>query len=124
MVDAALRHDIELHAMKKATEYFELHGYSVVDVSAKKPYDLECSLNGDTLFVEVKGTQSTGEAIFLTANEVTHAQQHPNQSALFILHSIEVSNDRGISGGEQVVQLPWRANAENLQPLTYKYYIR
>lgn len=124
MVDAALRRKIELHAMKKATEYFELHGYSVVDVSAKKPYDLECSLNGDTLFVEVKGTQSTGEAIFLTANEVTQAQQHPNQSALFILHSIEVSNDRGISGGEQVVQMPWYVKAEDLQPLTYRYQVK
>lgn len=122
MVDAALRSEIELHAMKDATEYFKLHGYNVIDVSAKKPYDLECSLNGETLFVEVKGTQSTGEAIFLTAGEVKHAQQYPNQSALFILHSIQVSNGRAVSG-IQVVQQPWKVSTEDLQALTYKYRV-
>ncbi len=46
-----------------------------------KPFDLLCIRDSETLFVEVKGTQSNGEAVFLTRNEVQWARgrQLPSQ---------------------------------------------
>ena len=43
----------------------------------------------EVLHVEVKGTQTTGEDIFLTAGEVNFARRHPGMMALFVLHSVE-----------------------------------
>lgn len=40
-LDPQLRKAIEDHAMKDATMYFTSLGYKVVDVSARRPYDLE-----------------------------------------------------------------------------------
>ncbi len=90
--------------MKAATEYFRAQGYNVADVSAKRPYDLECVKGKAKLFVEVKGTQSSGESIFLTAGEVRYAIEHANSMALFVLHSIYVDENGSTSGGVSSVQ--------------------
>lgn len=53
-LDPKLRKAIEDYAMKKATAYFKSLGYKVADVSARRPYDLECIKGKSKLFVEVK----------------------------------------------------------------------
>ncbi len=119
-IDSVTRKRIELYAMKKATEYFSALGYDVEDRSSSKPYDLECTKGSQKLFVEVKGTQSKGETIFLTAVEVNHVRTYPNQMALFIQHSVKVSQQRTVSGGESAVKLPWKLKDTDLSPLSFK----
>ena len=122
-LDPKLRDAIEDHAMKEATAYFESHGYNVVDVSARRPYDLECVNGKSILFVEVKGTQATGDSVFLTAGEVTFAVKYADKMALFVLHSIAVDAKGNTSGGVQNIRIPWTVNQEDLAPLSYKYHV-
>jgi hypothetical protein len=121
-IDSKLRRAIELYAMDKATKHFVSLGYDVEDTSKIKPYDLKCTKGSRTIFVEVKGTQSKGSDVFLTAGEVRHARKHPGQSALFISHSVVVTQD-GVSGGDTIVRIPWNPSDQNLAPLTYRYTV-
>jgi hypothetical protein len=87
-IDPKLRKEIEKYSVKKAITYYKQKGYSVKDVGAYKSFDLECTKRKKILRVEVKGTQTTGDSIILTRNEVRNAKNH--NTALYILHSIKV----------------------------------
>ena len=56
--------------MGVATTFFEDEGYCVKDTSADEPYDLVVTKADELLFVEVKGTSTAGEQVFLTKNWV------------------------------------------------------
>ena len=74
------------------------------------------------LYVEVKGTQTNGEGVILTSGEVEFARRNENQMALFVLHSIKVSDDKEIlTNGKKKVILPWDVTQGCLKPLSYKY---
>jgi hypothetical protein len=123
-LDPKLRKAVEDHAMNEATTYFRTLGYDVVDVSARRPYDLECAKGKSKRFVEVKGTQSMGESVFLTAGEVRFAIKHTSSMALFILHSVQVDSSGNVSGGVQDIHNPWIVNEEDLEALSFKYQVR
>lgn len=121
------RKAIEDHATEKALAYFRSRGWSVRDVSARRPYDLECSRRRgrERLHVEVKGTTSSGAAVLLTANEVKHARDaHPN-TALFILARVRVipGDPPRATGGTPIVRQPWDVDVGELEPLAYKYRV-
>ena len=59
-----------MRANEAATAYLEGLGYDVQDTSANKPYDLVGRRKGARVFVDVKGTTTAGEKVFLTKNEV------------------------------------------------------
>lgn len=123
-LDPKLRKAIESYAMNEATTYFESLGYKVVDVSARRPYDLECVKGKAKLHVEVKGTQSKGESVFLTAGEVRFAVKHASEMALFILHSVQIDSSGNVGGGVRDIHIPWIVNEEDLAALSYKYQVR
>ena len=122
LIDSELRKAIELYAMDRAKKHFASLGYDFEDTSKTKPYDLKCTKGSEVIFVEVKGTQSNGAEVLLTVGEVKHAQKHPNQSALFILHSVVVTED-GVRGGDTIVRKRWNPRDQNLAPLTYRYTV-
>src|SRR5262249_55328694 len=86
---AELRRAVEKHAMKMARNHFESLGYTVAVLG--KPYDLRCSMDGQILYVEVKGTTTDGDGVLLTPNEVMFARGHKDQMALYIVHGIQTS---------------------------------
>jgi hypothetical protein len=78
----------------------------------------------EQLYVEVKGTQTKGDGIFLTSGEVAFARQHRGQMALFLLHSVTVSEHRGsLTNGQKRVILPWDVDQGCLKPMAYKYEV-
>jgi hypothetical protein len=120
------RKAVELHAMSVATDYFENRGFEIEDTSANKPYDLVAKKGADKLYVEVKGTTAGGEQVFLTKNEVAHAQAHPNECVLFIVHGIEVAgsqNSPTAKGGTSIVVRPWVPANEDLLALSFQYTV-
>jgi len=124
MLDSILKKKIELCAMKKAEEYFSEKGYSVTDRSSKCSYDYFCEKDGKKLYVEVKGTQSIGEQVILTKNEVEWAEKNKGNMALFIVSEIKVSDDnKTVSGGKIKVIMPWDVNEGELYPISYNYCI-
>lgn len=83
--------------------------------------------NGESIFLEVKGTSAGGEQVFLTRNEVLHAQAHPGNCVLFILHGIAVEevtgNEPRASGGSEKVIWPWVPVEADLTALTFQYAV-
>jgi hypothetical protein len=117
-----VRRAIETYAMQRAADYFASDGYEVYDESVGNPYDLYCERDGVELFVEVKGTQTTGDAVILTKNEVGFARQNKKQMALFIIHSVNAPSGSGVvSGGEYRVVNPWDIDQGTLIATQYLY---
>ena len=120
-----LRKKIEEYSVAKAIKYFKCNKYSVINVGSVKSYDLDCTKDGDTLRVEVKGTQTQGDSVILTPNEVKNAKKH--KTALYVLHSIKVDIFRKtyrLAGGKEKVINPWNINKHgNLKPLSYMYFV-
>lgn len=121
------RKAVELHAMKAATAYFAGLGYDVQDTSATRPYDLVGRLGGERIFIEVKGTSARGERVFLTKNEVAHAQAHPDECVLFILYDIAVDEPTPgrpkARGGVEKVIWPWAPADDDLLALSFQYTV-
>jgi len=125
-LNAAARKAVELHAQGIAEEYFLAMGFTVTDVSRKKPYDLHCEKGSEVVHVEVKGTTGAGESVFLTRNEVEHAKAHGDRVALVIVRHVELEVDGATptaSGGEMQLIRPWDISQGTLSPTQYEYRI-
>jgi hypothetical protein len=119
-----IRREIEAYAMKEAEDYFKSMGYMVKNRSVRNPFDYEISKLNERYFVEVKGTQSLGVSVILTANEVKFARQNRKQMILFILHSLKVHDREGnvrITGGTPVVKHPWDIDSGVLHVTHFRY---
>jgi Domain of unknown function (DUF3883) len=116
------RKAIEDHAMKKAIAHYRKQGWTVVDVSAKRSYDLLCKRGRQRLHVEVKGTTSAGESVLLTKNEVQHARGTYPHVALYVVAGIRVGGDPPrASGGRASRHEPWNIEEGELEALGYEY---
>ncbi len=120
---AAARKAVEDYAMRMATRYFEVRGFKVIDRSRTQPFDLECRRGDRHLLVEVKGTQTPGDEIVLTYDEVRQARDSDSPMALFIQHDVELGLD-GVrleaSGGRSRVVEPWIPKPGSLTPIAYR----
>ncbi len=93
---------VEAYAMKQA----ELHYRKQYDVNAGKarnnPFDLECTSSKKTIYVEVKGTQTSGDEVILTDGEKEHLGRNVRCSEIFVFHHIRVVGKRHpkASGGQ------------------------
>jgi len=126
ILDSKLRKALELYAMEEAKRYFESSGYVVKDDSKNHPYDLHCKRGKELLYVEVKGTQTKGEGIILTAGEVEFARCHKGQMALFVLHSIRVLGDGKeftLAEGQMRRIVPWDVDEGCLKPVSFVYEV-
>jgi hypothetical protein len=68
--DPAIRKIVEDHAMKLVEADYRRSRFSVENTSKTEPYDFLCKKDDKKRYVEVKGTQTAGEMISLTHNEV------------------------------------------------------
>ena len=110
--------------MIRAAAYYAAD-WTVEDVHKDHSYDLECSRGNEVLYVEVKGTTSTGETVLMTRGEVRLAKQrHPN-TELFVVSRIRIDDaaaQRPIaSGGDVSVYRGWAADDSRLRPLGFEY---
>lgn len=118
------RRAVELHAQALVENHYVGLGFEVQDVSQGKPFDLLCKRGGEEIRVEVKGTTGSGEQVFLTRNEVTHAREHPNLVCLAIVSGISLvrsSSGLSLSGGTLCIRHPWEIDAGELEPLQFRY---
>jgi hypothetical protein len=119
-----IREAIEDYAMQCAINHFEAAGYIVEDMSARNPVDLRCYNATEDIFVAVKGTQTAGQTVILTANEVGFAQRHKRRMVLFIVHSVQVEEYDSkvlVNGGQQRIMQPWDVDCGTLVPTQYVY---
>jgi hypothetical protein len=123
MTNPSMRKAVERYAVDQARHHYEKRGFEVREHG--KPFDLKCQKGRTSLFVEVKGTQTSGAEVIVTPNEVEFAQK--NKMELFLLHSVEVTLRRTrylVSGGIERVVRRWRPRLTELRPLAYSCSIR
>ncbi len=119
---------IELHAMDRADIYYSSLGYQVIDRSDTKNigYDLLCIKGKELVEVEVKGTQSSGEEVIVTKNEVNNAKEQNNQADLFITYKIQLVLEEGsykvLESKEKVIE-KWNPKDSDLTALTFRYKV-
>jgi len=115
---------IENHAISEAIKYLRKLGWTEIeDVGAKRSYDLDCKHGVQEVYVEVKGTQSHGEVVILTRNEVRlHKNEYPN-NALVIVRKIILTKGEPptASGGELIFIHPWKIEDAELDPIGFDY---
>jgi hypothetical protein len=127
-LDPETRKKIELWAEDSAYKYFTKQGWKVERVGSQhRGYDLECTQDGLVLHVEVKGTQTRGEKVVLTGNEVKHNRDVECEAAhaLYVVSEIKVSrdDDAQCSGGKVNRVLPWIIADEDLLVTEYSYAV-
>ncbi|MHA3020460.1 MrcB family domain-containing protein [Mycobacterium sp. BMJ-28] len=126
-LSAIERRVIEEHAVQTVITHLEStdQGYEVKDVGLRESYDLHSTKAGSFVKVEVKGTTSNGSEIVLTRNEVElHKTGHP-ANALAIVRNITLHRQKGCpptaSGGELILEMPWKVDDDRLAPIAYRY---
>lgn len=124
-LSAPERRAVEMRSMAVSTQDYEERGWTVTDVSAYRPYDLECEKDGLTLHVEVKGSTTLDlRQIELTRNEVDHCGSYPTM-ALALVSGIQLeerlSDSPVAEGGVLTIVAPWSIEADRLKPLTFVY---
>ena len=126
--DSRLRKAIEDYSMAVVMWlYAETGHWNVTDVSRSRSYDVHLERKSDKheVHVEVKGTRSAGDSVFLTKEEVKHARKFPF-TVLAVLHHInveKVDDEIRCSGGTFTVIDSWVPADGALTPLEYKYQL-
>lgn len=128
--EAAIRRAVEVHAEDSAEAYFRGLGWGVQRVGPQHlGYDLDCeNAQGARLHVEVKGTQGSGEEVFLTRNEASHSgpgSECGAEHALYVLAGVEVSGTGAVkcAGGIPHRVQPWMVDQAALTPTVYAYRV-
>ncbi|MDC9014894.1 MrcB family domain-containing protein [Mycobacterium marinum] len=127
--DVRLRKALEDYSMAVVLWlYAETGEWDIEDVSKYRPYDVHLRPKSSgklDVHVEVKGTTTAGETVFLTKDEVKDARANEH-TVLAVVHSIEVSyqgDELICSGGKLNVTQPWTPADEDLTALKYKYRV-
>jgi hypothetical protein len=129
--DAAVNRAVELYAEDLAIKHFKGLGWTVKRVGPLRlGFDLDCHHPAEgSLHVEVKGTQTLGEEVVLTPNEVRHNQNTDGcraQHALYVVSEIQLSRTDGIrrcAEGRERCVWPWTIQARSLIPTQYAYRV-
>jgi hypothetical protein len=127
--DYQRRRAVEMHAMDLAKKHYSALGCKVTDTSSTHPFDLSCSKDGRVTRVEVKGTQTIGSSVEVTAAEVDSARQGGElgyATDLFIVHSIRLTGmgeSLQAHGGATRVIRDWHPLDANLRATTFRYEI-
>lgn len=121
--NSKIRKAVELYAMVRVEKEFKNRGYEVRDVSQKRPYDLHCCKADEVKYVEVKGTQSDGLDIVLTAGEVKFIEANKANCVLCVVHGIAVKGKGRpkASGGKVSVMEPFHLADGLLKPLAFTF---
>jgi hypothetical protein len=121
------RRAVEQFAMSEARRTLESQGWTVMDVSATRCYDLLCTHDDQELHVEVKGTTSTGNTVLVTKGEVQHIRRC-NSHGLFVVSEISVVTtiDAGsmASGGKRTWIFPLDLRHHRLTAVTFELAVQ
>ncbi|WP_454163698.1 protein NO VEIN domain-containing protein [Gordonia iterans] len=121
-VNAAKRKAIEDAAQDWLMQHYRDEGWTVRDTRYGRPYDAVATRNGQTHYLEAKGTQSSGEAVFVTRGEVEHARNHHGNCVVGIWSGMRFTADGTIDpdAGETVV-MPFEPDTGMLSALQYRW---
>lgn len=117
-----VRLKVEKAAQDRLMDYYRSQGWLVTDTHSGSPYDAVATRDGETLFLEAKGTQSSGATVLVTRGEVEHAQAHPEQCVIGIWSGIAFDEGDAVraDSGEFRV-LPFNPQSDELVVVGYEW---
>jgi hypothetical protein len=68
--------------------------------SRRRPYDAEAARGVEQIYLEAKGTQSIGDSVIVTRNEVNHARQHPGLCRTAVVRDADSGRGSGSCCGD------------------------
>jgi hypothetical protein len=101
--------------------YYRDRGWIVTDTRHNRPYDAVADKGMERIYLEAKGTQSRGDSVIVTPNEVNHARQHPGECVMGIWSDMKLVDgvmDRG-SGKFRI--LPFSPEDQDLRPRDFDW---
>jgi len=116
------RKAIENAAQGWLMQHYRDEGWEVRDTRYAGPYDAVATKNDQTLYLEAKGTQGGGEAVFVTRGEVEHARANPGDCIIGIWSGMRFADDGQVDprGGETTI-MPFEPDTGNLSALQYRW---
>ena len=125
ITDAARRRAIEDAAQEWLMEHYRDRGWTVRDTRYAGPYDAVATKAGQTIYLEAKGTQGSGDAVFVTRGEVEHARRHAGHCVIGIWSGMRFTPDGRIDDqqGETLI-MPFDPDLGALTPLQYRWEFR
>ena len=118
---------VERRAVDLAISYFRStnNWESIKDTGDKESYDLLLTNKSKKMYVEVKGTQSSGDKVFLSKNEVIVQKKFYPNNALVIVSGIklEKGEEPKASGGNIKVISPWKIMNNHLTAMAFEYEV-
>lgn len=76
-MDPIIRKVVEDAAQDRLMSHYRDEGWQVTDTRHNRPYDAVAVKGSEMHYLEAKGTQSRGESVIVTRNEVENARRHP-----------------------------------------------
>ena len=118
---------VERRAVDLAISYFRStnNWESIKDTGDKESYDLLLTNKSKKMYVEVKGTQSSGDKVFLSKNEVIVQKKFYPNNALVIVSGIklEKGEEPKASGGSIKVISPRKIMNNHLTAMAFEYEV-
>lgn len=115
-MDPEMRKAIEDAAQNRLMESYRQRGWDVTDTRLGNPYDAVAVKGSEVIYLEAKGTQSRGETVIVTRNEVLHARQHPGQCRIGVWSGMAFTPDGKVDPDAGVfTELPFAPNDQDLQ---------
>lgn len=122
VTSAAQRKAIEDAAQDWLMQHYRDEGWTVRDTRYSGPYDATASKDGQTLYLEAKGTQSSGEAVFVTRGEVEHARKHHGDCVIGIWSGMRFTSEGRIDPDEgETIIMPFEPDTGTLSALQYRW---
>lgn len=91
-MDAEARRAIENAAQDRLMRHYRDLGWTVTDTRQNRPYDAVAVRGTERIYLEAKGTQSRGDSVIVTRNEVDHARLYPGLCMMGVWSRIRITD--------------------------------
>ena len=122
---AALRRKkLEDAAQDRLMEHYRHRGFAVTDTRYGNPFDAIAQQGDQLVYLEAKGTQSSGSTVRVTRGEVAHARANDGHCEMGIWAGIRFTPDGEVdpsSGSFKV--MPFQPADDDLFPLSYDWCV-
>lgn len=122
MQDPEKRKLVEDAAQARLMRHYEVLGWIVEDTRVGNQFDAIASRDGETLYLEAKGTVTVGNSVMVTRNEVAWASDHPGECVLGVLSDIKFDKAGVLDPSVGTFQIfKWEPEDAELNPISFDW---
>ncbi|RKR29820.1 DUF3883 domain-containing protein [Arthrobacter oryzae] len=122
-MDAEVRKAIEDAAQDRLMNYFRDRSWAVTDTRHNSPYDAVADKGTERIYLEAKGTQSRGDSVIVTRNEVNHARHHPGACVMGVWSDMKLVDGVVDRGAGKFRVLPFSPDDQDLRSRDFDWML-